>query len=167
VPPAAGEGKTVTFEQFVALRGGALLRFATVLTGDRGTAEDVVQEALVRTHRRWHRIEPLEQPEAYVRRMIINEYLSWRRRWSRQVPVEQPNPPPSDAPDHATAYVERAAIAADLARLPRQQRAVLVLRYYAGFTDAGSRRRWAARRGRSAGTPRGRSRPCALFTHRR
>jgi RNA polymerase sigma-70 factor (sigma-E family) len=127
---------TVTFEEFVSARGDALLRFAAVLTGDRGTAEDVVQEVFLRAHRRWARIDALEQPEAYVRRMITNEYLSWRRRWARQVPVERVSPPPPDTPDHATTHAERSALAADLARLPRRQRAVLVLRYYAGLTDA-------------------------------
>jgi RNA polymerase sigma-70 factor (sigma-E family) len=126
----------VAFEEFVAARLPALLRFAAALTGDRATAEDTVQEALVRAHARWRRIAPMEQPEAYVRKMILNEYLSWRRRFARIEPRAQPPMPHHDGPDHATVHAERDALRAELARLPRRQRAVLVLRYYAGMSDA-------------------------------
>lgn len=80
----------MTFDEFTAGRLPALLRFAGVLAGDRGLAEDVVQEVLVRTHQRWTKIGALDSPEHYVRRMIVNEYLSWRRRWGRIVPHADP-----------------------------------------------------------------------------
>ena len=76
----------MTFEEFAAARLGAVLRFAAVLTGDRALAEDVVQEVLIRAHGRWEVIARLDRPEAYVRKMIVNEYLSWRRRSWRLVP---------------------------------------------------------------------------------
>ena len=76
----------LTFEEFAAARLPAVLRFAAVLTGDRGLAEDVVQEVLLRASRRWETIAGLDRPEAYVRKMIVNEYLSWRRRSWRLVP---------------------------------------------------------------------------------
>ena len=76
----------MTFEEFAATRLDAVVRFATVLTNDRGLAEDVVQEVLIRAHQRWAQIESLDQPEAYVRRMIVNEFYSWRRKWARIVP---------------------------------------------------------------------------------
>jgi RNA polymerase sigma-70 factor (sigma-E family) len=125
----------MTFDEFVTARMSALLAFATVLTADRGLAEDLVQEALIRSHGRWARIAALEQPEAYVRRMVTNGYLSWRRRWSRIVPQPVVPDRASDAPDHATTYADRDELRADLVRLPRQQRAVLVLRYYAELSD--------------------------------
>ena len=76
----------MTFEEFAAAQLPGVLRFAGVLTADRGLAEDVVQEVLIRAHARWTQIESLDQPEAYVRRMIINEFYSWRRKWARIAP---------------------------------------------------------------------------------
>ena len=57
-------------------------RYAIVLTGNRDLAQDVVQEVLVRAQVKWRRIERTDAPEAYVRRMVLNEYLSWRRSWA-------------------------------------------------------------------------------------
>jgi DNA-directed RNA polymerase specialized sigma24 family protein len=68
------------FEEFVAGRSLALTRFAYVLSGDRHLAEDLVQEVLARLHRRWPRVAAGGQPDAYVRRAIVRELLSWRRR---------------------------------------------------------------------------------------
>ena len=70
----------MTFEEFAATRLDAVLRFAVVLTNDRGLAEDVVQEVLIRAYGHWAQIAELDYPEAYVRRMVVNEFLSWRRR---------------------------------------------------------------------------------------
>jgi RNA polymerase sigma-70 factor (sigma-E family) len=126
----------MTFEEFVVARLPAVLRFAGVLTGDRALAEDVVQEALIRASGRWQRIGQLDLPEAYVRKMIVNEFLSWRRRSWRLVPggtgAGLGGPP---IPDPAVDYAERDAITAELAKLPRRQRTVLVLRYYQGLSD--------------------------------
>lgn len=140
----------MTFDEFTGDRLPALLRYAAVLTGDRGLAEDVVQEVLLRAHQRWGHIGVLDTPEHYVRRMITNEYLSWRRRWARIVPHAD-LPEPVSAPDHAGGHAERDALVGELAKLPRRQRAVLVLRYYAGLSDA----QIAVELGCSAGTVRG------------
>src|SRR4051794_7780235 len=72
----------MTFEEFLGARLEALLRYATVLTCDAHLAQDVVQECLIRAHARWPRICVMEAPERYVKRMIVNEFLSWRRRRS-------------------------------------------------------------------------------------
>jgi RNA polymerase sigma-70 factor (sigma-E family) len=125
----------MTFEQFAATRLDAVLRFATVLTNDRGLAEDVVQEVLIRAHKRWAQIEALEQPEAYVRRMIVNEFYSWRRKWARYTPrpaVELD----SSVPDHAATVADRQMLLDEVAKLPRKQRTVMVLRYYEGMADS-------------------------------
>ncbi|MBP2323691.1 RNA polymerase sigma-70 factor (sigma-E family) [Kibdelosporangium banguiense] len=129
----------MTFDEFMTARLPALLRYAAVLTGDVHLAEDIVQEVLVRTHRKWRRIGTLDLPERYVRRMITNEFLSWRRRKSSQdMPVA-----PADmaefgfeATDMAGRYAERDALSAQIDRLPRAQQAVLVLRYICDLPDA-------------------------------
>ena len=140
----------MTFQEFASAKLPALLRFAVVLTGDRGLAEDIVQEVLLRVHQRWTKLGALDSPEHYVRRMITNEYLSWRRRWSRVVP--QADPPAGPAiEDHAGVHAERDALRTELDKLPRRQRAVLVLRYYAGLSDL----EIAEELGCTAGTVRG------------
>ena len=127
----------MTFEEFAATRMPGLLRFAAVLAGDRATAEDLAQEVLIRAYARWNRIGCLDRPELYVRKMMLNEFLNWRRRSSRQIPAGGlASEPASIAPDHAAEYNERQALLAELGKLPRRQRAVLVLRYYEDRGDS-------------------------------
>jgi RNA polymerase sigma-70 factor (sigma-E family) len=77
--PAVGPGADDGFDGFVAARWAPLVATAYLVTGDRGIAEDCVQEALVRMHRRWGRIDPAGRA-AYAHRAAINAALSWRRR---------------------------------------------------------------------------------------
>jgi RNA polymerase sigma-70 factor (sigma-E family) len=124
----------VSFEEFVAARLPALLRYAVVLTGDRHLAEDLVQDVLISAHRRWKRIAATDRPDQYVFRMVTNAYLSWRRRWSTRTillvePPERAADEQADRPDQSELWLR-------LARLPRQQRAALVLRYYEGLSVA-------------------------------
>ena len=123
----------MTFEEFMSARLEALLRYATVVTCDSHLAEDIVQNVLVRTQVKWSRIGHLDAPESYVKRMVVNEFLSWRRRKDTQVlplPRESldsligPAPDPSGFHDDADALVEL------LVGLPARQRAVLALRFY-------------------------------------
>lgn len=86
----------MTFDEFVAFRLGALLRYATVVTCDAHLAEDITQDVLVRAQARWERISAVDAPERYVKRMVLNEFLSWRRRRPARViiqPLAQPGPP--------------------------------------------------------------------------
>jgi RNA polymerase sigma-70 factor (sigma-E family) len=128
----------VTFDEFTGTQLGRLLRFAVVLCGDRWLAEDVVQEVLVRAHARWDRLGSLDKPDAYVRRMVVNEFLSWRRRSARVLSVaDVPElERAADRPDLAGRHADRDLLVAELAKLPRRQRAVLVMRYYGGLSDA-------------------------------
>jgi RNA polymerase sigma-70 factor (sigma-E family) len=123
------------FEEFVVARGHALLRFAYLLTADGYLAEDLVQEALLRTHRRWSAVEHADGPEPYVRKAILHLYLSWRRRRSStETPVaDLPERPVSGHPTDLVA--ERDEMWLLLRRLPRSQRAVVVLRYYEDLAD--------------------------------
>jgi len=126
-----------TFEEYVNSRGTALLRFAYVLCGDRYLAEDLVQEALARVHRRWNRLPYLEQPDAYVRTAIVRQYLSWRRRRSsREAPLAVvPEAAAAAGSDVAASHAARDEMWRLLAGLPRRQRTVLVLRYYQDLPD--------------------------------
>ena len=127
----------MTFEEFAATRMPAMLKFAAVLAGNQASAEDLAQEVLVRAYSRWDRIGCLERPEFYVRKMVLNEFLSWRRRSLRQIPAGgAAEESASRAPDHAHVYAERQALLGELGKLPRRQRAVLVLRYYEDRDDA-------------------------------
>lgn len=125
----------VSFEEFAVARSAALLRYATTLTCDRDLAQDIVQEVLIRLHARWRRVQQLDRPDAYAKRAITNEFLSWRRRRSvRSVRVGAV--PEVSLPDPAEASAERSEVWARLADLPPRQRAVLALRYYEGLDDA-------------------------------
>jgi RNA polymerase sigma-70 factor (sigma-E family) len=124
----------VRFEAYVEQRLTHLVRFASALCADPGLAEDVVQEVLLRLYKSWDRVENLESPDAYVRRAVVNEYLSWRRKWARVVPHAVVDSA-QIAPDHATQQAERSELAVRLAALAPRQRAVLVMRYYGGFSD--------------------------------
>lgn len=117
------------FAEFVTVRSAALLRAAWLLTGDPGKAEDLLQSVLAKAWRRWRTVSAAGSPEAYVRRMLFTTYVSWRRRrWRAELPAAQP-PDAADRGDAATAVATRDAVRRALARLSRQQRAIVVLRY--------------------------------------
>jgi RNA polymerase sigma-70 factor (sigma-E family) len=122
------------FSAYVAARQRRLVRFAYLLTGDAHEAEDLVQAALLKVYRRWHSVHG--SPDAYVRRAIVNEHHSSWRRPSRRREVTDSElvsfTNPAAAPDRHDDHELRARIAA----LPKQQRAVIVLRYYEDLTEA-------------------------------
>ncbi|MGX7681945.1 SigE family RNA polymerase sigma factor [Jatrophihabitans sp. DSM 45814] len=122
------------FDSYAREHSRGLLRFAFVLTNDAGLAEDVLQEVLIRAHGRWSQIADLPQPHAYVRRMVVNEFLSWRRKWGR---IE---PRPGDELDHRVTdqtdqLDDRGALIDEVAKLPPRQRAAIVLRYFEDLSD--------------------------------
>lgn len=125
----------VSFEAFVADRAPALLRLAFVLAQDRYEADDLVQTALLKVLGRWRRVAATGQPEAYVRRVLVNAFVDGRRRRRERPGTDGDLPEPVPAPDHAQVVADRAALAQALATLPRRQCAVLVLRYFEGQTD--------------------------------
>jgi RNA polymerase sigma-70 factor (sigma-E family) len=119
------------FDAFAAGRYAALLRSAYLLTGNHHDAEDLVQVALVKAVGVWSRIQ--DDPEPYVRRILVNENISrWRRHRGREVVVE------TTGRDHAATtepVAERVDLAAALAGLTPKQRTVLVLRYFDDLTE--------------------------------
>jgi RNA polymerase sigma-70 factor (sigma-E family) len=122
------------FEAFMAARWSPMVATAYLVTADRGIAEDCVQEALVRLHRRWRRVEP-EDHVAYANRAVINAALSWRRR--RRVTEV-----PLDAEDHAPVLEEHdppgfdPRLLAALWSLPPRARATIVLRFLEDRSEA-------------------------------
>ena len=123
------------FAEFAEARGRTLVRMAYVLTGDKSTAEDLVQTALMKAAIRWRRITAGGDPEAYVRRIIVNDHVSWWRRLGRRETLV------AGAQDHAGSdgaddVVRRIDLAAALASLAPRQRAVVMLRFYADLSEA-------------------------------
>jgi DNA-directed RNA polymerase specialized sigma24 family protein len=80
---------TVHYEQFVRERQRALFRFAVVLCGDPVLAEELVQDVLARAYERWHLVAAAADANAYVRRMVVNQFLTWKRRTERSSPAKQ------------------------------------------------------------------------------
>jgi len=127
----------MTFEDWVGARGGALLRFALMVSADPSRAEDLVQSVLARVYSRWSHISTLAAPEAYVKAAIVNEHLKWwRRRSNHEMPAEMLTDAP-EAFDVASRHASRDAAWELLGRLPRRQRAVLALRFYEDMSDGG------------------------------
>lgn len=123
------------FNEFVVARSTRLLRTAYLLTQDWALAEDLVQAALVKAWSAWLRIEG--DPEAYVRRILVNTHASWwRRRWRSELPSDVlPEPPPTGDGDPHGRLHERDQLWSALHRLPVRQRTVLVLRYFEDLSE--------------------------------
>lgn len=116
--------------ELVAQRGDALLRYATLLTGQREDAADLVQDALVRTFGRLRNGFSVDSAEAYVRRAILNAHVDRHRRsgrWRRIAPLEYR---PDEQPSPALATDTRLDLHDELRKLSPRERACLVLRYY-------------------------------------
>lgn len=128
------------FDDYVRARWLPLLRTATLLTGDRHAAEDLVQDALARAAQRWTVIAEADSPDAYVRRILYTRSIdTWRR--TRREPVASEHVGSSSAsPDTTAATDTRVTLAAALRRLTPKQRAVLVLRFYEDRSEVESAR---------------------------
>jgi RNA polymerase sigma-70 factor (sigma-E family) len=136
VPTRAEDGGTRvlqqdrdSFDAFVRARLPHLLRLGRALTGSEQAGADLVQDALERSLMRWSRIES-EDPEGYVRRVMVTRNISaWRRvrreRLTADVPETSYDDPQADP-----------ALWAALTQLPPRQRAVIALRYYEDLTEA-------------------------------
>jgi len=125
------------FADFALRRGAALVRLARGLLRDPHQAEDVVQDVLARAYVQWTRVSAADDPDAYVRRMVVNACTSWFRRAARREYAHDAASLPERVVDDPTgALDERDRVVALLRRLPAKQRAALVLRHYEGLPDA-------------------------------
>jgi RNA polymerase sigma-70 factor (sigma-E family) len=144
------------FRDFMHGRWPAMVRLAYALTGDQGHAEDVAQTAFARAYASWPKVRRTGNPEAYVRRIVINENLN---RFRKHRVAERLTGTLPDSGTGALAgslagldatrqYDDRSALMAALQGLGPRQRAVIVLRYWMDLTEAET----AAALGCSVGT---------------
>lgn len=118
------------FHEFIAPRLDSLRRVAYVLCHDWHLADDLVSNSIVKVLRTWQRIDAMDDPTAYLHRVLINAWLDERRRFwrRRESPLEAA--PDTVRTDHQHATDERVTVLAHLAKLPKRRRAVVVLRFY-------------------------------------
>ena len=120
----------VDFDVFVVARSQALLRTAYLLVQDEGLAEDLLQTALTKS---WFAWRGIQDPEAYVRRVMVTTSASWwRRKWVRETPTDAL----PDSQVQGSDRVEMYDVWDAIGRLPRRQRAVVVLRYLEDRSEA-------------------------------
>ncbi len=123
------------FSEFVENRSHALLRTAYLVVGDHQLAQDLLQEALIKTLVAWPRLRDHDKVEAYVRRTIVTTAISWRRRRSfHERPTE--TLPESMNADAMEGLATHRLLIAHLRSLPPRQRAAIVLRYYEDLSVA-------------------------------
>jgi RNA polymerase sigma-70 factor (sigma-E family) len=124
---------TATYEEYVAARWTPLYRTAYLLTANHADAEDLVQATLVKTYLSWAKVSGASSPDAYVRRILTNAFLSGRRplRITRERLVDQPPETASAEPSSE----DRLTLWPHVVDLPPKQRAVVVLRYYEDLTE--------------------------------
>jgi RNA polymerase sigma-70 factor (sigma-E family) len=139
------------FRDFMHGRWPAMVRLAYALTGDQGHAEDVAQTAFARAYASWPKVRRTGNPEAYVRRIVINENLNRFRKHRVAERLTDTLPDSvagalsgplagslaaAGAVDATRQYDDRSALIAALQRLGPRQRAVIVLRYWLDLTEA-------------------------------
>ena len=122
------------FEEFMTSRWPGLVRLAFGLTGDRWLAEDLAQTALASAYASWWRVRRADDPDAYVRRILIN---ASKGRFRRRRVSEQPAATAQEAAvsDPTASVDERSALLGALQELPPRQRAVVVLKYLGGLEN--------------------------------
>ncbi len=128
--------RDVDFSAWMAARQRSLHRTAYLLAGDHHTADDLVAATLAKVYLAWDKVERRESIDGYARRVLVNEHNSlWRRPWKKREVARDQVPDDDGVPDH---YDEGLGTALwDLVQqLPRKQRAVIVLRYYEGLSEA-------------------------------
>lgn len=126
-----------SFEEFFAARRRALCRAAFLLTGDDAEAEELFQTAMVQAYARWPQIMRRgSDPEAYVRKIMLNKVRDTWRSTARQRLRAHQTTTPAATSDASHAVDDRHVLGAMLRQLPAQQRAVLYLRFSLDYTEA-------------------------------
>jgi RNA polymerase sigma-70 factor (sigma-E family) len=136
--PVSGRD-TAAFAEFATGRARALHRAAYLMVGDDLLAQDLVQEALVKTYVAWPRLRDPRNAEAYCRKAITTTAISWFRRkgWQNERPTEYlPDRASHPSAGLDTSVAEHDAVWQAVLTLPARQRAALVLRFYEDLTEA-------------------------------
>ncbi len=122
------------FSDFVASAQARMVRVGELLSGDRGRAEDLAQHGFAQAYTAWRRIRDGD-PEAYVRRCIVNAQTDWwrRRSWREQPTADLPERP--EVTDVIAAAADREIVLRALSRLTMRERVVLVLRFYLDLSE--------------------------------
>ncbi|MFF0343389.1 SigE family RNA polymerase sigma factor [Kribbella sp. NPDC004875] len=123
------------FEEYVSARGQELVRLGFTVSGDYQRAEDLAQIALMQAFRSWRKVRKADDPHHYVRRILVNEFLSMTRRRSYTEAPTADIEPQRTVPDHATDIANSDDLWRSLATLSARERVVLVLRYYQDLDD--------------------------------
>jgi RNA polymerase sigma-70 factor (sigma-E family) len=123
------------FHDFMLGRWPGLVRLAYGLTGDQSLAEDLAQTALARAYASWSRVRRADDPDAYVRKIVLNANRS-RFRGRRVTEQLTGAPPDSGAVDETGRHDDRSALVAALMTLPPGQRTAVVLRYWLDLTES-------------------------------
>jgi RNA polymerase sigma-70 factor (sigma-E family) len=119
------------YVEYVTARLAPLRRLGYLLSGSEDSADDLVQQTITTLYVHWKRVSTVTHLDQYVRSMLVRAFLDEKRRpWSRVRLVEVPERPAGTGPDGIASGVEdRLVLRAALRRVPRRQRAVLVLRF--------------------------------------
>lgn len=127
------------FQSFVIGRWPRLIRTAFLLTGEQHAAEDLVQTTLERIYVAWRRVSSADDPEAYVRRMMVNAHARRHRRSLKEfLSPKDDSGLAHDLPatgDPIARADERSALLKALTQLPPRQREAVVLRYWEDLTE--------------------------------
>jgi RNA polymerase sigma-70 factor (sigma-E family) len=119
------------FRAFVDARGRSLIRRAYLLTRDHHLAEDLVQSVLTKVALRWWRLGSPDYADAYARKALYREYVSWRRVGrNREIPVDDTPERDAPGPSFVDSSLHKLALDDALAQLPPRQRAAILLRFY-------------------------------------
>ncbi len=124
------------FTEFVIGTSDRLFRSAYALAGDYQLAEDALQAAYASAYSSWRRVSTADNPEAYVRRMLMNHLFSWWRRKPASAERISNRVPERPAASHEDAVVAADEVWLAVQRLPPRQRAVVVLRFFEDMTEA-------------------------------
>ncbi|MFI9804975.1 SigE family RNA polymerase sigma factor [Streptomyces sp. NPDC052301] len=135
----AKKARDEEFQSFMVGRWPRLMRTAFLLTGEQHAAEDLVQSTLEQVYASWRKVGAADDPEAYVRRVMINAHARRHRRRLKEFLAPRDDSglvrEVADTGDRIAQADDRGALLQALAQLPARQREAVVLRYWEDLTE--------------------------------